>query len=224
MQAMNSSRRFAFSLAVLLHLMLFYALSRQHSHVMQIVSERTPLTVTLLPFLAPPTVMQKPPPPLHQESAPVSVPSRVAKDTSASRPVAQAITRPVVQPPSTPTPPETAIPATPGSISIEQAALNAVGKMDKDERGGTGHGLGLPAESGTLGARLSAAIDKHGAFKAGAIEEHVYPDGRREVKVHTLLGDYCLTYESIGDSKDGFDIMQRGAQRSVPHTCGHRFD
>ena len=220
MLTINSSRRIAFPLAVLIHLLIFYALSRQAVHIIQNHSDKPPLTVTLLPFLAPQVVTPKPPPavqPRH-ESAAAPTRNRVAKESRAPQPITPPLAQPV---------PKQAEPEPPTSQSgalLAQSALNAIGKIDQEERGGAGHGLNLPTESTTLGTRLSAAIDKHGAYRAGVIEEHVYPDGRREERVHTLLGDYCITYESPGDPKDGFDTMQRGLKRSVPHTCGHRFD
>jgi len=224
---MNSSRRIAFPLAVLLHLLAFYLLSKQSMHVMPNTSDRPPLTVTLLPFLAPPVVV---PPPvvtpkqpqslLRHENNAVPAQNSVVKEAHAP----QAITPPAALPVPSQKPSESEPPTAQSGALLAQSALNAIGKMDQDERGGAGHGLGLPAESGTLGSRLSAAIDKHGAFKAGVIEEHVYPDGRREERIHSIFGDYCITYEAPANPTDGFDTMQRGIQHSVPHTCGHRFD
>lgn len=221
---MNASRRIAFPLAVLLHLAIFYVLSKQSIHVTHNQNDRQPLTITLLPFLAQPVTTPKPnlqPPSMpRQESNTAPAHHRVAKQL----PATQAITPPaaVSVPSAKPTEPE-APPEQSGAL-LAQSALNAIGKIDQQERGGAGKGLGMSAESGALGSRLSAAIDKHGAFKAGVIEEHVYPDGRREERIHSIFGDYCITYESAGDPKDGFDTMQRGLRPSVPHTCGHRFD
>lgn len=220
-----SSRRFAFALAVLLHLLFFYVLSKQHGHIVQNQNDRPPLTVSFLPFLARQTEVPKPPSPQRHESesAPVQG-GRVVKAPHAPQPITLPATPPVA-PLNTKHDPEPEMhPVTPDATSLAQATLNAIGKMDRDERGGEGHGLALPAESGTLGSRLSAAIDKHGAYRAGMIEEHIYPDGRREERVHTLLGDFCVTYESPDDPKNGVDVMQHGVQRSPPHSCGHRFD
>jgi hypothetical protein len=217
---MNSSRRIAFPLAILLHLMIFFVLSKHGTHVVQSQNDGPPLIVTLLPFVAPQTISKPPAAVPHHESNAEPAKNHVVREMH----VPQPITAPAPLPVPTQKPVETEPPTTQSGASLAQSALNAIGKMDQDERGGAGRGLGLPAESGTLGSRLSAAIDKHGAYKAGVIEEHVYPDGRREERIHTIFGDYCVTYESPSDPKDGFDTMQRGYQRSVPHTCGHRFD
>jgi hypothetical protein len=218
---MNSSRRIAFPLAVLLHLMVFYMLSKQSFHTAQSQSDRPPLIVTLLPFIAPQPVIKPPEIAPQHESKASPVQTHVAKETHTPQPITPSVAAPSTAPAQKL---EVEPPTSQSGALLAQSALNAIGKIDQDERGGAGRGLGVSTESGSLGSRLSAAIDKHGAYKAGVIEEHVYPDGRREERIHTLLGDYCITYESTSDPKDGFDTMQRGYQRSVPHTCGHRFD
>ena len=105
---------------------------------------------------------------------------------------------------------------------MAQSALNAIGKMDRDERRATGSGANILSNS--LAARMSAAIDKNAEAKAGTIDENIYPDGRREERIHTPFGVVCITYESPSNPTDGFDTIQRGLKPSVPHTCGHRFD
>lgn len=220
MSSMITSRRIALPLAVVIHLLLFYLISRQGMHIVLPKLSAEPLSITIFPIRPEPQTVVKAPTLPRQQAPSVTAQKRLAKEVSAP----QAVT-----PPPPPIKPETSVPETvpapsPNGTLLAQSALNAIGKMDKDERGGAGRGLALPAQPGTLEAKLSAAIDNHGAYRAGVIDEHFYPDGRREERIHTPFGDYCVTYQSPSDPTDGVDTMQHGVQHSIPHTCGHRFD
>jgi hypothetical protein len=217
-----NSRRIALPLAVAVHILLLYALSKSGGHLFRLKDSSKPLSVTMI--LAPPRRVeairakpqdvrpaQAPKPALAANNgvptpvAPTSAPATVlgvaqAKESAALPPIA----------------------TTTGGISLTQSALNAIGKMDQDERRHARAGANVMSNS--LEARLSGAIDKYAPVKAGTIDENVYPDGRREERIHSIFGVYCITYESPSDPKDGFDTMQRGLKPSVPHSCGHRFD
>jgi hypothetical protein len=82
-----------------------------------------------------------------------------------------------------------------------------------------------------LAIRMAKGIEKAVPVAAGTIDEQVFEDGRREERVHTLGGqEYCVTFESPTDPKDGIDKMQYGLHPGAMsngmsmHTCGHRFD
>jgi|GEM_PF-5072661 len=120
-------------------------------------------------------------------------------------------------------------PVSPGSSTFTQSALNSVGAMvRKDE-------LPMSERANTSGNAVAARMDrdlaKASPVKPGTIDEQVHEDGRREERVHTLNGaEYCMTFESPSDPKDGIDKMQYGlhpggmSNSASMHTCGHRFD
>ena len=219
---MITSKRVAFPLAVAAHIVLLYVLSTFGGHLMRWKEINKPVSVTL--------ILERPIAPIalrpqKQEVASASTPKNkfLAKSAEASTTPA-----PNSAPVSAPIVVETAAvaalpPVNSPGVSLAQSALNAIGKMDQDDRRSTRRGANVMSNS--LEARLSSSIDKYAAVKAGTIDEHVYSDGRREERVHTLFGGvYCITFESPSNPTDGFDTMQRGLKPSVPHSCGHRFD
>ncbi len=116
-----------------------------------------------------------------------------------------------------------------GSGTFVQSALNSVGELVRSDE----VPKGTPSNGSTsvLAARMSEDLAKSATVKPGTIDEQVHEDGRREERVHTLGGaEYCVTFESPSDPKDGIDKMQYGlhpagmSNGASMHTCGHRFD
>ncbi|HXA48098.1 MAG TPA: hypothetical protein VNW52_10750 [Burkholderiaceae bacterium] len=213
---MTTSKRAAFLLAITVHILLLYALSKSGGHLLRSNDASKPLFVTL--FLPHP-IAEAVPSPRKQEVPTRDVSKRTVVAHSVAPATAPAVAAIVVAPKEAATTPT----ANPNGALLAQSALNAIGKLDQDERRSAAAGANVMSNS--LSARLTNAIDKHASAKAGAIDENIYPDGRREERVHTLFGgEYCITYESPSNPVDGFDIMQRGMKPSVPHSCGHRFD
>ncbi|HSY29442.1 MAG TPA: hypothetical protein VK832_18170 [Burkholderiaceae bacterium] len=208
---MTPSKRIALPLAVAIHILLFYALGKFVGHPIRPAVTGNPLVVRLISILPVQSERIKATPSLSQETASSRQPKRVAAmPLPLSVPVT--VDTKIAEPPQ---------PNVSGGL-LAQSALNAVGEIDRDERRTTGRGANILSNS--LAARMSAAIDKNTTVKAGTIDENVYPDGRREERIHTPFGVVCITYEAPSNPTDGFDTMQRGLQPSVPHTCGHRFD
>jgi hypothetical protein len=116
-----------------------------------------------------------------------------------------------------------------GSGTFAQSALNSVGDMVRSDEAPKGT---IPnGTTSVLAARMSEDLAKASPVKAGTIDEQVFEDGRREERVHTLGGsEYCVTFESPSDPRDGIDKMQYGlhpggmSNGMSMHTCGHRFD
>jgi hypothetical protein len=215
---MITSRRVAFLLAVAAHILLLYALSTFGHHPFRYTDFAKSFSVTII----------------LPHPMPVGAASRSRQDVvppNAAKPMAKALVAAPAKAPSQLPPPATVkteeMAATSSidanSISLTQSALNAVGKMDQEERRSTRSGANVMSNS--LAARLSSSIDKYAPAKAGTIDENIYPDGRREERIHLPFGGVvCITYESPSNPVDGFDTMQRGLKPSVPHSCGHRFD
>lgn len=211
---MTTSKRIALPIAVALHILLLYAFGKINAHLVQTKATGEPLVISLIPLLPTQSARVEPRPP-HLAAA---TPRVVPRSMQAAAPQAVAVPVPVTAETKAAESP----PANAGTGLLALAALNAVGKLDREERGGAAGGGDVMSNS--LAARLSASIDKNAKVPAGTIDENIYPDGRREERVYTGDAVYCITYESPSDPKDGFDTIQRGLKPSVPHTCGHRFD
>jgi hypothetical protein len=214
---MATSKRIALLLAVGIHILLLYMLGKLGAYpVVQVRASSEPLAVILVQMQPAQLMPIESHAPHRQEDAPSNPPKRAGT-------VAAVIQSAPVAPTSAAIAVETKASAVSGSGLFVQSALNAVGKMVRDE--GRSSGSGSNVMSNSLSARISASIDKNSTAPAGSIDENIYPDGRREERIHGPFGAiYCITFESPSDTKDGFDTMQRGLKPSVPHTCGHRFD
>jgi hypothetical protein len=215
---MMTSRRIALPLAIAVHILLLYALSKSGGHLFLEKETAKPLNIITL------ILAHRMPVDAHSTKQQDAVPSLAPKHTTTMASVA---TAPISAPTATAVVVESKESATPqpvntGAVSLTQSALNAIGKMDQDERRSAGRQANVMSNS--LEARLSSSMDKYAPVKAGTIDENIYPDGRREERIHTPFGVVCITYESPSNPVDGFDTMQRGYKPSVPHSCGHRFD
>jgi len=208
---MIASNRIALSLTVAVHILLLYALGKLGGHPIPVPAGGEPCAVNFIPML--PTQLAKiiaPTPPRPEQALLAASPHPATAPMSAAIAIETKVS-------------ETPAPVVAGAGLLAQSALNAIGKMDHEERRSSPGGSNLTSNS--LGVRLSESINKNSAVPAGSIDENVYPDGRREERIHGPFGvDYCITYESPSNPTDGFDTMQRGLKPSVPHTCGHRFD
>lgn len=115
-----------------------------------------------------------------------------------------------------------------GKGVFTQSALSSIDEMVKADAP-PGVATSRPG-SNDLTLRMDANLAKAARVKAGTIDEQVREDGRREERVHTPGGEYCMTFESPSDPKDGIDKMQWGlhpagmSNSASMHTCGHRFD
>jgi hypothetical protein len=215
---MYSQNKFALSLVLMLQVLTMSLVFGADDHASQQQASSS------LPEASAQTSVSQPQP--TQKASPPKALSKTSVDGHGSKNAASGS----ASVPKTPdTKPGKASTATPGSGSFVQSAISSVDELvrsDESPKATFSNG-----SANVLTTRMAESMAKGAPVKAGTIDEQVREDGRREERVHTLGGsEYCVTFESPSDPKDGIDKMQYGLHPGgmtngmSMHTCGHRFD